>query len=285
MKHLRLLFKLALLPLMRSWFVLGLLIVSFSQLMLALWFCGSIQKEIKISRDYASKAKFVTIQMKDAHAPVDAVRDAFQSENVTIEELKTEEVLKKMEEEEPELVQTVRSLGTEGVQLVPKLLTVRGVVSDEALEKVKLMTEVYRVDQSPVHHARLQGFYSHLNFEMRISVLMILFLVLVQLLVFQRIQSRDSAEVMKNLLVWGVGGAQARVPGFLSIISLSGFSLVLSVIEWFSFRKLVWKNNAFLGELSIDHSLSFPVEFVILTLLAIVLISLVLSFSGRTVEE
>ncbi len=285
MKHLRLMFKLALLPLTRSWFVLGLLILSFSQLMLALWFCGSVQKELTLSREYASKAKFATIQMKDVHASIDPIKDALEGPNTTVEEMKTDDVLKKMEEEEPELIQTVRTLSAEGLQLVPRILTVRGILSEEGLEKVKLMTDVYRVDVSPVHHARLQGFYKHLGFEMRISVLMILFLVLVQLLVFQRIQSRDSAEVMRNLLAWGMGGVPARVPGFLSMIALSAFALVLSVIEWFAFRGAVWKNNAFLGELSIDHTMKFPVGFVFLTLLVIAILSLVLSFSGRTSEE
>lgn len=285
MKNLRLLFKLALLPLKRSWFLLGLLTISFSQLMLALWFCGSVQKELELSRNYASKAKFVTVQMKDNHASTSGVKEAFQLDSVSIEELKTEDVLKKMEEEEPELVQTIRSLETEGLGLVPKIVIVQGLIPEEVLEKVKLMTEVSRVDQSPVHHARLQGFYKHLAFEIRISVLMILFLALVQLLVFQRIQSRDSAEVSHNLLAWGVSSVAARLPGFLSMISLNVFSLLLSVVEWFSFRAKVWKNNSFLGELSLDHSLSFPAGFVFLTLLAIVILSLMLSFSGKAVEE
>lgn len=285
MKNLRLLFKLALLPLFRSWLLLGLMIISFAQVMLALWFCGSVQKELQETRRYASHAKLVTIQMKEPNASVDAIRDALQGDDVSFEELKTEEILKKMEEEEPELIQTVRSLGAEGLQLVPKILTVRGLVNEEALEKVKLMTEVYRVDQSPVHHARLQGFYSHLGFEMRICILLILFLVMVQLLVFQRIQNRDSQEVMKNLLAWGVSGIQARVPGFLSILSLSSFSILISSIEWLVFRKWIWKNNAFLGELSIDHSLAFPFLLVFITFLAVAGVSLVLSFSGRTREE
>lgn len=283
--NLRLLFKLALLPLMRSWFLLGLMMISFAQLMLALWFCGSIQKELSHTQDYASTAKFMTVQMKDEGVGLDPVKELLQGPDVNVEELKTEDILKKMEEEEPEVVQTVRAIGNEGLQLVPRMLTARGNIPDETIEKIKLMTEVYRVDASPVHHSRLVRFYRHLSFEMNISILLITFLVLVQLLVFQRIQSRDSAQVMRDLLAWGVGSMQARVPGFLSILSLSGFSILFSIAEWFGFRKWIWKNNAFLGELSLEHTLSFPFALVVITFLVMVAVGLLLSFSGRTAEE
>lgn len=283
--NLRLLFKLALLPLIRSWFLLGLMMISFAQLMLALWFCGSIQKELSHTQEYANTAKFMTVQMKEDGVGLDPVKELLQGPDVNVEELKTEDVLKKMEEEEPEVVQTVRAIGNEGLQLVPRMLTVRGNIPDETIEKIKLMTEVYRVDASPVHHSRLIRFYRHLSFEMNISILLITFLVLVQLLVFQRIQSRDSAQVMRDLLAWGVGAMQARVPGFLSILSLSGFSIILSIAEWFGFRKWIWKNNAFLGELSLEHTLSFPIILVAITFLVMIAVGLLLSFSGRTAEE
>jgi hypothetical protein len=281
---LRLLLKLALLPLMRSKLLLGLMIVSFAQLMLALWFCGAVQKEIAHTRQYANTAKFISVQMKDEGTSLDTIKDTLSGNDVTFEELKTDDILKKMEDEEPDVVQTVRAIGSEGLQLVPKVLLARGNISDEAIEKVKLMTEVYRVDATPVHHARLLHFYDHLSFEMKIAIFLILFLIIVQLLVFQRIQGRDSKEVMQNLLAWGVGAMQARIPGFVSLVTLSLFAVALSVFEWFSFRNSIWKNNAFLGELSIEHTLSFPNGMVTLTFIAIVAASVMLSFAGRGEE-
>jgi hypothetical protein len=281
----RLLIKLALLPLTRSWWVLGLMIVSFAQIMLALWFCGSVQKELNHTKKYANTAKFVTIQMKDENTSLDPIKDLLSGEDVSFEELKTEDTLKKMEDDEPEIVQSVRAIGTEGLQLAPKVLVVRGNVSDEALDKIRLMTEVYRVDATPVHHARLLRFYDHLSFELRISMLLILFLVVVQLLVFQRIQGKDSKEVMQNLLAWGLASLPAKIPGFASLLAVSLIAITLSIGEWFFFRNLIWKNNAFLGELSLEHSLSFPIAMVALTLLAIVFAAVILSFAGRPAED
>ncbi len=285
MSNSRLFFKLAFLPLRRSWFLLGLMLISFAQLLLALWFCGGIQKELNHTEAYASQARFVTIQMKDDASPLDPVKEALQGDDISVEEMKTETILQKMEEEEPEIVQTVRSIGNEGLQLVPKLLLARGPMSDEVIEKIKMMTEVSKVESSPVHHARLQHFYKHLGVEMKISIGLILFLILVQLMVFQRIQSRDSVEVMKNLLAWGVNRLQARVPGFLSILSLSGVSFALSILEWVSLRKWVWKENSFLGELSLDHTLSFPLLLALVTMVGILAGGVLMSFSGRSAEE
>ena len=281
----RLLMKLAWLPIRRSWILFALMILSFAQIMLALWFFGAIQKELMHTRQYAMTAKFISIQLKDETLSLDAIKEALEGDDVSFEELKTEAVLKKMEDEEPEIVQTVRAIGSEGLQLVPKILLVRGSVSDEALAKVKLMTGVYRLDVTPVHHARLLRFYTHLSFEIKMSILLILFLIGVQLLVFQRIQSRDSKEIMQNLLAWGVSSLQVRIPGLVSILSLSFFAAILSLVEWFSFRAWVWKNNAFLGELSLEHTLTFPFTLVAGTFVAMVASALLLSFSGQTKEE
>jgi hypothetical protein len=190
-----------------------------------------------------------------------------------------------MEKDEPELVQTVRSIGPDGGLLFPKLVVIRGVISPERLEKMKMMTEIARLDQSPVHHARLKGFYQHIGLEIKIAATLLLLLVLVQLVVFQRIQNRDASEVVANLTAWGVPAIRARLPSFLSMITLSGFAAILSVLEWGILRTFIWKDNAFLGELSLDHGLSFPWGSVALTFLVVALMSLVLVYSGRAVEE
>jgi len=279
----RLLFKLALLPLRRSWFLLGLMIISFAELMLALWFCGSLQRELSHTESYANAAKFVSIQLKEesGSSSLDSIKDLLQGADVTFEELKTEDTLKKMEDEEPEIVQSVRAIGNEGLQLVPRVLLARGMISSDTLEKIKLMPEVYRVDATPVHHARMLKFYSHLGFEIRIAMTLILFLLVVQLLVFQRIQERDTKEVMQNLIAWGLSSARSRLPSLISLLSLGFFALVISVVEWFLFRDLVWRQSAFLGELSLDHTLAFPFGRVVFTFIAIGVVSVFLTFSGR----
>ena len=257
MNHLnmRLISKLAILPLRRSWGLLGLMVLSFAQVLLGLWFCGGIQNEIKNTRDYARDARFLTIQMKDATSSIEPIRDLFQEYQVSFEELKTEDVLQKVEAEEPEIAQTVRAIGNEGLQLMPRLVAIRGVFPASIVEKVKMMTEVYRADVSPVHHARLLQFFEHLRMELRLTVFLIMFLIMVQLLAFQRLQRRDLSEVNRNLASWGVDGIQSKLPAFFSLLFLSGLSFLISGVEWIIFQKFLWKNNAFLGELSLNNSL------------------------------
>ncbi|MHA0111108.1 hypothetical protein ACXYUI_28835, partial [Klebsiella pneumoniae] len=68
------------------------MIISFAQVMLALWFCGSIQKELRETKRYAGSARMITVQMKDPNASLDPVREALSGDEVTFEELKTDEV-------------------------------------------------------------------------------------------------------------------------------------------------------------------------------------------------
>ncbi len=285
MNTIGLLFRLAMLPFKRSWVVLGLMLISLAQMMLGVWFCGSLQDEISRTRLYATEARMVTIQLKDEKSDPAPIRDLLSGPDVSLEEWKTEETLAKLEQEEPELVQTIRSIGAEGMQLVPRLLVARGRVSDEALSKIKMMTDVARIESSPVHHARLLHFYQHLGLEIKIALAVLLVLIFVQLVVFQRIQARDMNEVVGNLIAWGVTSFKARFPAFLSMLSLSLIASFISVGEWIFFRKWIWRDNAFLGELSLDHSLPFPWAMVGLTFLSVMVMSVVLVFAGRVSEE
>jgi hypothetical protein len=205
-------------------------------------------------------------------------------EEVSVEELKTEQVLQRLGEEEPEIVETIRSIGNQGLGLVPRVIVARGPVPDEMIDRVRLMTEVQKVDVGPVHHNRLKRFYSHLGFEMRIAVALIVFLAVVQLLVFQRLLARDSDEIMKNLLAWGAAPGEARIPGFGSLLLLTGSSFVLSLVEWGVFRTWIWKQNSFLGELSVDRDLAFPIVLALVAGLGILSLNALLVFSGRTRE-
>ncbi|MBU6154908.1 MAG: hypothetical protein KGP28_11445 [Bdellovibrionales bacterium] len=285
MMRLRLLLRLALIPFRRAWGVLGLMVVSLAQMFLALWFCALLQNEISHTRQFAEQAKLVTIQLKEQVDAMPAIGEVLEGQDVTIEEWSSEEVLSKMEQDEPELVQTVRSLGSEGGVLFPKMIIIRGVVAPERIEKLKLMTQIARLDQSPVHHSRLTGFYRHLGLEIKIAGALLLLLVLVQLVVFQRIQDRDASEVVSNLAAWGVPAILSRLPSFLSMVTLSAIAGFLAILEWVLFRAFIWKDNAFLGELSLDHGLAFPWGSVALTFFVVAVMSLILVFSGRSVEE
>ena len=286
---LRLMLKLASLPLKRSWFLLGLMVISFAQLMLVLWFSASIYLEIQKTEHYSASAKFITLQIKDAALTAEQIREKLprtaDQSAIGVEELETEEVLKRMETEEPEIVRTVRSLGPEGIQLVPKVILIRGEVSDAIIEQLKLMTEVSKVEVSPIHHARLKSFYRHLAYELKIGFILFLFLVLVQLLVFQRVQQRDLNEVVQNLLAWGAGYGRAKLPGAMSLFLLSLISMLVSAVEWWIFNAKVWEGNAFLGELSLDRHLSFPVGPVVVMMGIILVMSIIISFAGRSSDE
>jgi hypothetical protein len=285
MNGFKLLVKLALIPFRRAWGVLGLMVVSLAQLFLALWFCALLQDEIARTREFAGQAKLLTIQLKDGEEALPRIKSLLEGREVSIEEWNSEEVLAKMEQDEPELVQTVRSLGAEGGLLFPRVVVVRGVVPAEVIEKLKTAGGVLRLDQSPVHHSRLSGFYRHIGVEIRIAAAILLLLVLVQLVVFQRIQNRDASEVVANLTAWGVSSSRARIPSFLSMITLTGVAGAISILEWGLFRSFFWRENAFLGELSLDRTLAFPWGSVLFTFFLIAIISMVLVFSGRTVEE
>ncbi len=281
-------FKLGVLPFKRSWMLQSLMIFAFSQVMIGVWFASSVQKEIDASLKYANAAKYITVQMKDAGASVEGIRSllsqnqADQAQNkVSLEVLDGEKVLDEMEAEEPQLIQTIRSIGNEGLSLMPKLVVIRGVVSDETVEQMKLMTDVYKVEASPVHHARLKSFYGHISKEIQIVFFLGLMLLFIQLLVFHRVQKRDLQEVSRNLLTWGYSDGAAKLPIFFALMIVTIASILISSLEWWIFETQIWRTSPFLGELSIDRRLSFPfMTFTSVVILALGM-SVVLALSSK----
>ena len=287
MSRMALLAKLSFLPLRRSWLLLGFLALSLAQIDLALWLTGGVVSELHRTEAYADRSRFVTLQLRDESVLIDPIKEILAGEEISIEELKVGQVVERLEQEEPEIAQTIRSLGGEaqgGAGLVPRLVVARGPIPDTALEKLKMMTEITRVDSSPVHHNRLKKFYTHLAFEMRIALALILFLAAVQVMVFHRILRRYSSEISKNLLAWGARSGDAHLPGFGSLLILTQFAFLLSLGEWWGFRLWIWKENSFLGELSVDRDLAFPVLLCGVTAVATLGLSAVLAFSRRTEE-
>ena len=284
MSRARILLKLSFLPIRRSWMLVGFLAVSLAQILLALWLCGGITSELARTEAYADRSRFVTIQLRDESVLTDPIKQVLEGEDVSIEELKSAQVLERLEAEEPEIVQTIQSVGGEGLGLGPRMILARGPIPDAALEKIKLMTEVSRVESSPVHHARLKRFYSHLGFEMRIAVALIVFLTAVQILVCHRILGRDSQEVSRNLSSWGASNVDALLPGFGSLFLITQGAFALSLVEWWAFRTWVWKENSFLGELSVDRNLDFPMSLCWVTAGVMLVLGAALAFSRRPEE-
>jgi hypothetical protein len=285
MSRVRILLKLSFLPIRRSWMLVGFLWVSLAQILLALWLSGGIGSELARTEAYADRSRFVTIQLRDESVLVDPIKEVLEGDDVAIEELKSGQVIERLEAEEPEIVQTIQSVGGEGLGLVPRMILARGPIPDAALEKIKMMTEVSKVESSPVHHARLRKFYQHLGFEMRIALVLIVFLTAVQILLCHRILGRDSREVSRNLSSWGASTLDSLSPGFGSLLIVTQGAFALSLLEWWAFRTWIWKGNSFLGELSVDGTLDFPVTLCLVTAAVMWVLSGALAFSRRPEEE
>jgi hypothetical protein len=283
----RLLLKLSLLPWLRSPLLQLLMLLAVAQLFLGVWFCASIDHEVARTVSFASRARWITVQMKSENSPIDDIRKlADEIPNPPlVEELKIETVLKQMETEEPEMVQTVLSMGKEGLELIPKVVLLRGEVPDSVLDAIRKLADVNQVDVSPVHHARLLNFYKHLQLEMRIALGMILFLMAVMILGIQRIQWRDLREVKDNLRTFGAGNWVSRFPMLMSLLMLVGLSGVTSLLEWFYLRPAVFERNTFLGELSIDRAMHFPWTAALASSVAVLWVILILSLMGRDASE
>jgi hypothetical protein len=291
----RLLLKLALLPWVRSPFLQLLLCVALGQLFLGVWLGGSIDREVSRTEQFASRARWVTVQEKPAPdapaSPSSGILAVVQElvKNLPsppdVEEVQTDTVLKQMESEEAEVVEILKSMGKEGFSLIPRVVLIRGEVPDQVLEKLRKHPEVARVDVSPVHHARLLGFYKHIQLEMRFALGMILFLMAVMVLAVQRIQWRDLREVKENLRTFGAGSWTARMPLWVSLIGMVIFAAGISLIEWAYIHPGLFQKNTFLGELSIDRSMTFPWSHAFSTAGVMLLVVTTLSFAGRDLEE
>jgi len=142
------------------------------------------------------------------------------------------EFLEQLRGSYPDLVRTVEDLGPEGAHVVPRFVTVTGMLSNGALDVVKRVEGIEGAETSRDRYVHIVGAYQALRWMTRVLALGLSLALLTGLVHLARMNSLLLQDAVGVLRLWGASGAILRMPGLIAGASVGLLGGVLAVVGW-----------------------------------------------------
>lgn len=147
--------------------------------------------------------------------------------------------LEKIKKTDHELYEELNVLGDEIPSLVPRYVSLTGLVNDRFINELKSLEGVESVETSKDRNRAAVGAFSTLRWISRVLLVGVLFSLLIGLIHLSRSNSylqRDSILILKS---WGADESIARLPSVLSGFSVGFLGGLLAMIGWWSLHHWV----------------------------------------------
>lgn len=162
----------------------------------------------------------------------DSIRVAVGSQAAHVRLVGSEEFLKEIEGQFPDLSRELKELGGEMDSVVPRYVSVTGVLPAAALDRIKALPGVESAESSRERYRHVVGAYRALRWVAR-SLAAGLFLALITGLVhLARMNAYLHRDAVSLLELWGAGPATVRVPGLLSGVAVGLSGGAIAVCGW-----------------------------------------------------
>ncbi len=133
----------------------------------------------------------------------------------------------------PQLGRELQTLGQDMGQVVPKFISISGIVSPKVIEKVRSVSGIESVDTSKERYKQILGTLIALRWITKALIIGLVLALLTGLMQMARINSSIHQEVMSMMKQWGASPIQIRLPRLLSGMSVGLVGGVLATTAWF----------------------------------------------------
>lgn len=165
---------------------------------------------------------------------VDKIRVALGSESTThgpeIKFVSSAQFIDLIKNQYPDLGRELEDLGQEMEQIVPRYISISGMLPDSLMEKVKNISGMEFVESSKDRHRLTVGAFSVLRWVVRILMIGIGLSLLTGLIQLSRMNAYLQSESLHLLRFWGADHPTLIIPGMVSglLVGLLGGGIALS---------------------------------------------------------
>ena len=255
--------KLALRPWRRAWLSQLVSTVAVAILLglsgFLFWFQGALKPVLQRLRNEQVVSVYVKPDLESAQAQglVDSIRATVGSAAIREADVAwvgTEEFLNRIETQDSDLYRELKSMGEEALPLIPRYVSIAGVLPESFLSDLKRMPGVEQVETSRDRNRPAIGAFSTLRWLSRLLLAGIWLALAVGLLHLARTNSYLQRDAIEILRAWGASEWSVRLPSILSglAIGLTGGLLALGG-WWILSQRVIVQIQAlspFLRELS-----------------------------------
>lgn len=151
---------------------------------------------------------------------VDRIREAVgahpESSGLEVQFTGPDLFIKNLKGPYPELARELEDLGSETSSVVPRFVTVSGILPDSALENVKSLQGIESAESSRDHYRSVMAAFSALRWVAKIMVTGLCLALLTGLIHLARMNSYLHRDAVSLLRLWGAGDLLLRAPELLS---------------------------------------------------------------------
>lgn len=162
-----------------------------------------------------------SLEAAKEQAVVDAIRlslgaSAIEKGRVETKLMGTQDFIQELEGEYPELGRELQNLGGEMNAIVPRYVTVTGILADSALTEIQKVPGIESAESSKDRYHHIVGAFSTLRWVARILAAGLVLALLTGLMHLSRMNSYLHQDALSLLRLWGASASILKVPGLLS---------------------------------------------------------------------
>lgn len=140
--------------------------------------------------------------------------------------------LDRIKEQYPELAREVEDLGEERGSIVPRFISITGVLDPGALDRIKAVEGIESAESSRDRYAHIVGAFRALRWVARLLIVALGLALLTGLVHVARMNSYVHRDALAILRFWGGGPLLLRIPGLLSGMSVGLLGGALAGLGW-----------------------------------------------------
>jgi cell division protein FtsX len=164
---------------------------------------------------------------------VDSIHTALQeAPHVEVKLVSAKQFVATMKNQYPDLVRELEDLGQDMFQVVPRYVSVVGMLSDSALQEIQKIPGIELAESSKDRFHHIVGAFSTLLWIAKVLMGGVCFALLTGLVHLSRTNAYLHAEALSLFKLWGAGSTTLALPGTLSGLLVGVLGGAIACVGW-----------------------------------------------------
>lgn len=179
------------------------------------------------------------VEAKDEGKIVDSIRTALgaHAENVDFQFVGSEQFIANLKGPYPDLSRELEDLGPETTAVVPRYVSVSGVLPDQAVEKIKAVAGIESAESSKDRYVHIVGAFLALRWVAKLLIAGLCLALLTGLIHLSRMNAYLHREALVILRHWGASEIALRVPSMISGVIVGAAGGFIAFSGWLTAGK------------------------------------------------
>jgi cell division protein FtsX len=175
-----------------------------------------------------------SVDPKDEDKIVDSIRGSLgaHSETAEVRFVPARQFVENIKGAYPELSRELEDLGPEMNSVVPRYVSIAGMLPDESLERIKSVPGIESADSSKDRYAHVVGAFLALRWVAKLLIVGVCLALMTGLIHLSRTNAYMHREALLILKLWGASAAELRAPGMISGALVGALGGAIAFASW-----------------------------------------------------